>query len=62
MFGITSDIYVTQERYADYRTEAEMQRLHKLCAGSQKQHFGKRWYGRYLFELFFALGLGITNR
>ena len=44
MYGTMKDVYVAQERYADYRAEAEMRRnLHDVFQTTQSQVWSKMW-------------------
>lgn len=54
--------YLVKERYADLIREAEQERLVKAIERAQEWRATERWYNRYLFPLFFAIGLSVTNR
>lgn len=62
MQWIAIDYLVQKERYADLLREAEQARLVKAVERQQEQRATERWYTRYLFPLFFAIGLSVTNR
>jgi hypothetical protein len=51
-----------KERFADLRREVEHERLAKAVERNQEWRSTERWYNRYLFPLFFAIGLSVTNR
>lgn len=53
---------VQQERYADLRRAAERMRLDRIAERNQHWRATKRWYNRYLFPLFFAIGSSVTSR
>ena len=53
---------VHKERYADLLRAAEQERLARAVERNQEWRATERWYTRYLFPLFFAIGLSATNR
>ncbi|MCE7982910.1 MAG: hypothetical protein DYG89_17135 [Caldilinea sp. CFX5] len=53
---------VQQERYADLRRAAERARLVKAVERKQQWRATERWYSRYLFPLFFTIGVNVANR
>lgn len=58
----TVDYLVQKEHYADLLRAAEHERLVIAVERNQERQATERWYTRYLFPLFFAIGLGVTNR